>query len=320
MVNIEEYSDLGSTGFQGGGGEQLPPEEEFYHSVYVAASDRKNHINVVEQAGKLQIRGVQYNLDEVNMVITHTKEILANIKSDKGRDNIECFSFKDGAPPWYGTTRLANGDQRPCPQTSAERAVNDFCNPCRAQIIVAGIYCKPDGTPILTEENKPIFIFIRGKGMRYSNVSQYLGDLYNEENLAPIFEPVTEQSKAFEKAVVNNKRFVTNLTADKEQSSYGSMVNIFALSRGPQLDIKTVKSVLNLSKQTLSRFEEKFDWSKRKKGNVVGYGAKPEGVLPVDDPAKTETSQASEQQPEEPAPVQQENNGKIFSFDDINFS
>lgn len=316
MGGFEDYSDLGRTGFQGGGGgEQVPPEEEFYHSVYVAASNRKNHINVVEQADKLQIRGVQYNLDEVNMVITHTKEILANIKSDKGRDNIECFSFKNGAPPWYGTTRLPNGDPRQCPQTSAERAVNDFCNPCRAQIIVAGIYCKPDGTPILTEEKKPIFIFIRGKGMRYSNVSKYLGDLYNEENLTPIFQPVTEQSKAFEKEVVNNKRFVTKITMDKEQSSYKSMVNVFVLERGKQLDIKTVESVLKLSKQTINHFEEKFDWSKRK-GSAVGYGTtkRPEGVLPVDAPAKTETSQVEESTQETAE------NGKVFSFDDINFN
>jgi hypothetical protein len=313
-MGFEDYSDLGSTGFQGGGGgEQTPPEEEFYHSVYISASNRKNHINVVEQADKFQIRGVQYNLDEVNMVITHTKEILAKIKSEKGKDSTECFSFKDGVPPWYGTSKLASGDARQCPQTSAERAVNDFCSPCRAQIIVAGIYCKPDGTPILTEEKKPIFVFIRGKGMRYSNVSQYLGDLYNEEGLAPIFEPVTEQSIAFEKAVVNNKRFVTKLTGDKEKSSYGGMVNIFVLKRGVQLDPKTVKSVLNLSKQTLGHFNEKFDWSKRKGSSAVGYGQRPEGVLPVDDPVKTESKQDKE-------PVQEPTNtGKVFSFDDINF-
>lgn len=314
MTGYEDYADLGSVGFQGGGGEQIAPEEEFFHSVYIAASNRKNHINVVEQSGKFQIRGVQYNLDEVNMVITHTKEILAKIKSEKGRDSTECFSFKEGVPPWHGTTRLANGEVRVCPQTSAERAVNDFCSPCRAQILVAGIYCKPDGSPILTEENKPIFIFIRGKGMRYSNVSEYLGNLYMEEDLTPIFEPVTDQSRAFEKSVVNNKRFVTNLTGDTEQSSYGSMVNIFVLKRGKDLDVGTVKSVLKLSKQTLTHFNDKFDWSKRK--GVVGYGSapKPEGVLSVDEPQQEQA--AAEPAPEE---VKSAEDDKKFSFDDINF-
>lgn len=307
MEAYEDYADLGSTGFQGGGGDQIPPEEEFFHSVYIAASNRKNHINIVEQSGKFQVRGVQYNLDEVNMVITHTKEILAKITTNKGRDNIECFSFKDSTPPWNGTSKLENGEQRVCPQTSAERAVNDFCSLCRSQILVAGIYCKPDGTPILTEEKKPIFIFIRGKGMRYSNVSDYLGKLYNEEELTPIFEPVTEQSIAFEKAVVNNKRFVTNITGDIEKSSYGNDVNIFVLKRGSALDIKTVKSVLNLSKQTISHFNEKFDWSK--KTRIAGYGStqRPEGVLPVDEP-----TQDSEE-------TKGEDSGKSLGFDDINF-
>jgi len=310
MSGFEDYADLGGTGFHGGGGEQIAPEEEFFHSVYVSASDRKNHINIVENSGKFQVRGVQYNLDEVNMVITHTKEVLAKIKSTKGRDNVECFSFKEGAPPWYGTTKLENGEQRICPQTSAERAVNDFCSECRAQIIVAGVYCKADGTPILTDEKKPIFIFIRGKGMRYKNVSDYLNDLYNEEDLTPIFEPVTEQSQAFEKAVVNNKRFVTRITKTVEQSSFGGNVNVFVLDRGPTLDDKTVKQVLKLSKQTLKNFNEKFDWSKRR--GVTGYGSRPEGVLTVDEPSAPETKT------EEVTTEAKKPEGE-FSFDDIQF-
>jgi hypothetical protein len=309
MSSFEDYADLGNTGFQGGGGEQIPPEEEFFHSIYISVSNRKNHINITEEAGKFQVRGVQYNLDEVNMVITHTKEVLAKIKSVKNRDDIECFSFKDGSPPWFGTSKLESGKQRSCPLTSPERAVNDFCSTCRAQLIVAGIYCKPDGTPILTEEKKPIFVFLRGKGMRYSNISEYLSKLYNEDDLPPIFEPVTEQSKAFEKAVVNNKRFVTHITKGVESSSYGSNVNVFVLDRGPQLDINTVQQVLKLSKQTLKQFNEKFDWSKRKI-TATGYGTtRPDGILPVDDP-KPEEEKVKEVKSED---------GKSFSFDDIQF-
>lgn len=309
----EDYSDLGGTGFSGSGGEQTPPEEEFFHSAYISGKTRKNHINVEEVGGKYQLRGVQYNLDEVNMVITHTKDILVKIKSDKGRDSIECFSFKDAAPPWYGTASIQDGQKRQCPQTSAERAVNDFCNPCRAQILVAGIYCKADGTPILTEEKKPIFIFIRGKGMRYSNVSEYLTDLYRED-LPPIFEPVTEQSQEFEKRVVNNKRFVTKLTKETEQSSYGSTVNIFKLDRGVELPKESVLSILKLSKQTVAKFNDKFDWSKRNQASGYGQQAKPEGVLPVDNepgqdiPADEASDSGSG-----------EEEAKTFSFDDINF-
>jgi hypothetical protein len=315
-MSIEEFADLATTGFQGGGGggEQKPPEEELFHSVYIAGKTRKNHINVEEQTGKYQIRGVQYNLDEVHMIITHVKEVLLNSKREKNKDNIVCFSFKDGAPPWYGTSKLTDGSQRQCPQTSAERAVNDFCNPCRAQIIVAGIYCKQDGSPILTEENKPIFVFIRGKGMRYPNVSNYLNDRY-QEDLTPLFEPVTDQSREFEKSVVNNKRFVTKLSKGTETSSYGNDVKVFVLSKGVEIPKESVLSILKLSKQTVKQFNEKFDWSK-KKGGATGYGSAPDGVLSTD-PGSDEPA-ADEDQPEEKA-KEAGATGKTFSFDDVNF-
>ena len=71
-MSIEEFADLATTGYQGGGGgEQKPPEDELFHSVYIAGKTRKNHINIEEQSGKYQIRGVQYNLDEVHFIITH---------------------------------------------------------------------------------------------------------------------------------------------------------------------------------------------------------------------------------------------------------
>jgi len=311
MKDFSEYAELGEVGFQGGA-EQVAPEEEFFHSVYVSSSNRKNHINITEQVDKFQIRGVQYNLDEVNMIITHTKEILTKVKTERGKDTTECFSFKRGEPPWYGTSKLPNGQQRQCPQTSPERAVNDFCSSCRAQIIVAGIYCKADGSPILTEEKKPIFVFIRGKGMRYSNVSKYLGDLYSDDKIQPLIQPATDQTRAFEKAVVNNKRFITNITSTKEQSQYGNSVNVFVLNRGIQLDKNTVEKVLQLSKQTLNKFEEKFDWSKRR--GVANYGQAVEGVLSTttDESPFVEESKENTKK-EEPAGEQS------FNFNDITF-
>jgi len=316
-MSFEEYSDLAGTGFQGGSGEKVAPEEEFYHSVYVAGKSRKNHINITEESGKLQVRGVQYNLDAVYMIITHTKEVLCNIKNEKGRESIACFSFKDGPPPWYGTSKLGDGSARQCPQTSAERALNDFCSPCRAQILVAGIYCKQDGSPILTEDKKPIFVFIRGKGMRYSNVSTYLNDCYMDE-FSPLFTPATEDSREFEKRVVNNKRCVTKITKGEEQSSFGGMVNVFVLQKGTQLPNDSVMSILKLSKQTVNKFNEKFDWSRGKE--AVGYGGKPkapEGVMTIE-----ETNKATGEEPQENQNVPSSgdaNSGTKFSFDDINF-
>jgi hypothetical protein len=317
---FDEFKDLSGVGFQGGGGstDPTPPEDEFFHSLYIAGKTRKNHINIDEKAGKLQIRGVQYNLDEVHMIITHVKDILAKIKVEKGKgDTIECFSFKEGAAPWYGTTLMPDGSKRVCPTTSPERAVNSFCNTCKSQIIVGGIFCNEDGSPILTDEKKPIFIFIRAKGMRYSNVSEYLNDRYNED-LDPIFTPVTEQTKMFEKQVVNNKRFVVKLTKGEATSSYGNDVNVFVLEKGIELNKDVVLKIMKLAKDTMPKFIEKFDWSKSKKTNATGYGGKPEGILEIGTPAEQvieSTKSNTEPEPEKP----KSESAKKFSFDDIEF-
>lgn len=316
MPNYEDYADLSSTGHESR--EPVKPEDEFFHSVYISGQSRKNHIGTVEEAGKFQIRGVEYNLSEVNMIITHTKDVLSKETQSGGRANIECFSFKPGAPPWYGTSRLQSGDPRQCPQTSAERAVNDYCNPCRSQIIIAGLYCNPDGSPILSEENKPIFIFIRGKGMKYSNVSNYLGDLYKMD-LTPIFEPVTDQSQQFEKKVVNNKRFVTNITKGQATSKYG-IKDVFELKTGAELPTDVVMKLLDASKKTLEKFNDKFDWSTRA-ASSTGYGQQEqeqdEKVLTLDDSSPSTETQ-TESSTEEPQ-QSEEKPKQVFSFDDVNF-
>lgn len=315
--NFEDYADLASTGHESK--EPVKPEDEFFHSVYIAGTSRKNHIGIIEESGKFQIRGVEYNKDKVNLIITHTKDVLAKIISKGGRDSVECFSFKPGSPPWYGTTRLPDGSPRPCPQTSAERAVTDFCNPCRSQIVVAGIYCNSDGSPILSEEQKPIFVFIRGKGTKYSNVSNYLGDLYKMD-LSPIFEPVTDQSQEFEKKVVNNKRFVTNITKGSADSRYG-VKDVFVLKPGAELPKDVVLKILDASKKTLEKFNDKFDWSQGAAATGYSQTTEPqeEGVLTLDDPeAEAQSTEAPAEKPQGEEKTE-EKPKQVFSFDDVSF-
>lgn len=322
MSSYEDYQDLMGTGHESR--EPVKPEDEFFHSVYIAGTTRKNHINVEELAGKFQIRGVQYNLDEVNMIITHTKDVLVKETTQNRKSSLECFSFKPDAPPWYGTTRLPDNSPRPCPTTSAERAVNDFCNTCKAQIIVAGIYCNPDGSPVLTDEKKPIFIFLRGKGMKYMGVSNYLGDMFKLE-LDPIFTPATEESTRFEKTVVNNKRFVTNIKKGQESSNYG-MKDVFVLTKQAELPKDAVMKILEVSKNTLEKFNEKFDWSRRASQAApasTGYGTPSgqtgEGQMKMDSSSSDEKPKQSQQEaPPEPQ-KQEEKPKQVFSFDDVNF-
>jgi hypothetical protein len=156
--------------------------------------------------------------------------------------------------------------------------------------------------------------------MRYSNVSEYLNDLYKED-LSPIFEPVTDQSAEFEKTVVNNKRFVTKLSKGSETSSYGNDVNIFVLERGAELPKDFVLSILQLSKKTVEQFNDKFNWAKGKQ--TTGYGgqaaAVPDGVLSTEGDSGTTEQTNTEPEKTEDKAVEAGAGGKTFSFDDINF-
>ena len=301
--NIEDYSELADTGY--GNVEPTAPEDEFFHSLYIAGQTRKNHTGINEEAGKLQVRGVEYNLDAVSMIIMNIKEILVRSIQKQNKEHIDCFSFKVG-DPWKGTSG------RVCGVNSAERASNEYCNICRSQIIVSGVYCSENGNPILNKDKKPCFIFIRAKGMKYSNVSTYLGDMYKKD-LDPLFTPVTPQSTEFEKKAVNNKRFVTKVTIGEAQSNYG-VKKVFNLEAGPKLPNQVTIDILKLSKKTIGKFNEKFDWSLRKAGSTnygqSGEESTPDGVLPVDQNPKTETTTTQEQS---------KTDQQQFSFDDIEF-
>jgi len=299
-MDFTEYSDLAETGHTSK--EPTKPEDEFFHSLYIAGQMRTNHANVQEMPGKLQIRGVEYNLNEVYFIITHTKDILAKIVEQNRQSKIECFSYKDGTPPWYGTTKLPDGAPRPCPLNSNERSLNQFCSPCRSQIIVAGIRCTAEGQPV-SVDGKPVFIFLRGKGMKYSNISNYLADLYKMD-LPPIFIPQTDESRLFEKQVVNHKRFVTKIKVGTSQSRFGDKT-VFVLETGIKIPDETVKGLLNIAKKTKDKFKEKFDWSANREAST--YAPSSGNIMKVDDPpaeSQTDPGQAPASKP--------------FSFDDIN--
>lgn len=314
MNDFNEYADLGSTGYAST--EPLAPEDEFFHALYIAGNSRQNHIGVTEEAGKLQIRGVEYNLDNVNMIITHVKKILVKTGTDNtGKQKTMCFSYKTpDAPPWKGW------EGRTCGTNSAERAANQWCSTCREQILLAGIYCDDSGVPVKNEAGKNVFIFLRGKGMKYSNVSQYLADMYKMDVTNPLFTPVTRESTEFEKKAVNNKRHVTKIGIDKVQSKFG-IKDVFTLTPGTPLDNKSIFSILKIAKSTLDDFNEKFDWSKPDSGQTTGYAPQQESTPQVDQSNVIPDVQSNPQQqtPQEQAAPQQQAPQQQFNFEDINF-
>jgi hypothetical protein len=307
---IEEYAELMGTGHHAM--EIIKPEDEFFHSVYIAGTRRKNHIDIEEKPGYFQVRGVAYNLDEVYMIITHVKKVLVKSIRDvrTQKDRTECFSYQTGNPPWNGL----NG--RVCGANAAERATCAFCAPCKSQIIVAGVYCDVNGNPIPTEEKKPQFVFIRGKGMKYSGVSEYL-DTLSKLDLDPIFTPVTDETKKFEKNVVNNKRFVTKIGVGEADSQYGKKT-VFKLETGTKLSSDKVQSILKLAKRTIEKFNEKFDDSKRASSTPASSYAGVGETPPVDESNKfsvdSETTSVTTS-----APTKQAEPVTSFNFEDVDF-
>jgi len=300
-IDFSEYSELID---EGGFDVKTPvaPEDEFFHAVYISGQQRQNHIGETEMPGKLQIRGLRSNLDEINMVITNVKNVLVKTsRTAAGRENLECFSYQQGPPPWKSTT------SNMCGKNSAERATNPFCVNCRSQLIVTGLYLdEKTGKPFLIKD-KPTYIFIRAKGVKYGNVANYLSDLAKRDDLEPIVTPVTEESKKFEKAQVNHKRFITKVTVGKQSTNYG-LKDVFELNTGARLSTDAVKSILNKSKENMDKFRDKFDWSK--KGGSANYSA-----APVDEGQKfADFGGAST------TPVQETQDKKAdVTFDDVEF-
>jgi len=256
-INLNQYDDLEDTGFITN--EPSSPEKDFFHSIYISGKTRKNNVGVEEKPGKIQVRGVEYNKDDVYLIITHIKPVLMKVKRVGQRDNIECFSYQIGPPEnWKGT----NGNRK-CPRNSVERAANSWCNDCKSQLVVAGLYTDSNGKPITGEDNKPVFAFIRARGVKYQNVSNYLSDLSKLE-LPAITGAQDEEALKRERKLINHKRFVTKISVGKfETQSYG-IKDVFVLEKGTQLPDDKIQGILNVAQKVIDKFHQKFDWSKNR--------------------------------------------------------
>lgn len=310
-IDFSEYSELVG---EGGFDVKVPvaPEDEFFHAVYISGQQRKNSVGETEMVGKLQIRGLKSNLDTIMFVITHVKQVLVKTtqsKDGKG-ERLECFSYQNGAPPWKSTSGNI------CGKNATERSANPFCAACRSQIILAGLYLDENtGKPFLINE-KPVYIFIRAKGVKYGNVANYLSEMAQKDDLDPIVTPVTEQSKKFEKDNVNHKRFVAKVTVGKQSSTYG-MKDVFEITQGAPLSVEAIKGVLNKSKETLEKFKEKFDWSRNKTGGSADYSS------PAPKPSEDQTfnfgSNPEPKQEAKASPKTETKKVDNFSFEDVAF-
>ncbi len=266
---MDNYDDLLGTGYMPP--TTVVPEKEFFKSLYICGTLRTNHVDIEEIPGKLQIRGFQYNLNKIYMIITHVKRILVKKEKDNNnKDRVTCFSFMKGKI-FKGTT------DNICPSNRKDRDATPSCSGCRGELIVAGILTNEQGIPIMIEDedrgtNKSVFIFIRGSGVRYGNISTYLDNLSKEDIQPPIFP----DNQILEKMIAQNKRYVTVITTGEEKTKFG-MKKVFNLNTGTKITDVMVKKVIDIQRKTLPQFCEKFDWSLRSNQNTYSDGDESEG-------------------------------------------
>lgn len=315
MTDFSQYQELAETGATVAK-KQVDPKDEKFKALYIAGALRDDETTGEKTTpGMLQIRGLTNNLSECHMIITHVKNVLVNEKTDSvtKKTTMACFSYQTGPRPWYGTSGKMCGNNR------NERMADEFCKTCRSQIIVAGVYCDENGQPFLNDEKKPEFIFIRGKGMKFKNVSDYIHE-FTQLEMENFFDDDSEAARNFEKMVVNNKRFVTNVGVTTENSNFGQKY-VFSMEKGTKLEPETTEKILSLSKKTLEDFNEKFDWS-RGSGGAVNYDTqgdnKPSESQAFSDPTP-DTKKEEKTQKSENKTTGEGNGNKAMSFDDIDF-
>ena len=282
--------------------EEKTPEDEFFHSIYIGGNERKNHIGIVEKAGSLHIRGVNYNLNEVCFIITHVKPMLVKYEKINNQKRTVCFSYQN-TNPWMGSSGNV------CPANRADREASSTCIGCRGEIVIAGLLCEKNGKPIL-KDKKPIFVFVRGRGIKSPSVYKYLEDI-SKIDLPAIFP----DNPSLENRVVKNKRYVTVVRKTTTGSKYGTK-NTFDLNFGQQIDDKVIQKILKIQKETIPQFNEKFDWSSKIKNAPIKE--KEDATTDHDG----QSDQESQQEPVTQEPAQQEsasNTDDGYDFGDIPF-
>jgi len=313
--SYEEFLELTGTGV--GIKKQLAPEEEPFHSIYICGEERQNHKDITELVDKLQIRGVDYNKNEVFLIITHVIKPNVNRVFDKAKRSwdILCSSRKD-TNPWMGSSG------RKC-VTSKEKVPGHFCAECRQWIILFGILCENrNGKIWVGPDGKPEYAFVVTKGMSWDPTNTYLVEVASEE-IDPVFEPVTPESEKWEKENFDNtKRIVTIIKTAKKKSQF-NMHTVFSFEKGSAIPKTQLIKLAEIAKSIKAGVAEKLD-------RIIGYKDQPEADYFDNDEGKSEQRQskaesfgeippATEQKSETKTSPKDESFDDAFNLNDIAF-
>jgi len=246
-IDVNEFLDLQNASSVPGN-----QKDSIFKSIYIGGVQRQEN-GVTLLPGHLHVKDFPplYNQNELYMVILYTKRILVKEKQSPQGRTLLCTSYMQGPPPWQGT---AHG---PCGRTAAERSADPFCATCKNHLIVAGVLTNKIGSPIKDDEGNLVFGFMRGRGVKYVPISDYVRSLSEMDPPYVIFK----DKEDFERSVVNKMKVVTNISPGTIDSKYGPK-SIFKLSVGNTVPQEAALRYLRLAKEHLEDFDNKFDWSR----------------------------------------------------------
>ena len=261
-MNYEEYQkSIGnSRGVGVSGHVSVPPSEEKFHSLYIGGVTRENEMGITEEAGKFQVRGAMYNQDEIYCIVLTSKLVNVNKEKINGREKIICFSYRKSDPP-------VAFDGFQCPP-STEREKFKRCKNCKTHILFVAMMCDKNGKPIVTDDKQPIILFVRGSGVKYKNVSDYLYKLATMD-MEPFFPDSTPEKIEFEKNNINQMRVVTKITKGTTDTIHGTKTIFEFDIENENVSEKLVNRLMKYNSELVDEFDEKFDWSKLAK--KTGY-------------------------------------------------
>ena len=224
--------------------------DEKFHCIFISG-DRDDL-----EASKLHVRGLgeEYkNVDEIFVIFLHIKSV--RVKETKGiKDRkVLCFSYMYGEKPFHGT------DGYICPDTAKERDADQHCQGCKNQLICSGILVDKNGTAKLDAEGKPILVFVRGKGVKLGNITNYLNMLSEREDLTKIDGVSPEVDRA-----LNRSKVVTKITMGGVATQFGKKPAFNLVVAKEIKSQESIKKILKFSEEFLDDFHRKFDWSIKK--------------------------------------------------------
>jgi len=246
--------------------EEIAWEDEFFHAAYISGKTRieekLNNKKII--GGFIQIRGIEYNLEEFYMVPYYKRQVLVKNEKIGKYDSAVCFSFFD----YDDEGRLLSTSGFFCPPNSSERREVDWCSNCKTNIILIGFLSDENGNLKKDDDGKPYNVFIKASGSKVGDVMKYFFECQELEVPYLFTENPTDQSLLQEKNYFNIFRRVIKVSVDivdtynpNNNPDISKTRNAYKLEGVKELPPANIFKLLDYAASIEDKIKEKFDYS-----------------------------------------------------------